>query len=456
MTQVQVSTDTISPAQAAKIAGGVWRRGSPEQFGTVQFDSRLLQPKEVFIALSAQRDGHDFVDAARQAGASAAIVAREIDCDLPQLQVADTLAALHALARWKRERFTGQVVMITGSNGKSTTREMLRHILEQYVSADHVIGALGNHNNHIGLPLTLLRLCDKLQYAVLEAGMNHAGEIAEMTLLAKPTLGIITNAGRAHLGSFASIEDIARAKGELIENIASHAPLVLNYDDRYFPMWKRTAGAREVLTFSYDGNQNALCRRLQDRDFFFCFDGSTRPREVVLQVYGAHNQANALAAATAAWRLGVPTDCIYAGLENFAGVPGRQEIIMCRKMVLINDAYNASPESFEVALQTLAARPEQTKILIMGDMLELGEQSQRLHDQIVVDAFTRQINYVLGYGERSARAIAAAGNPCGREFTDKAKLVEHTRTLITDSCVVLVKGSYGMAMHEVSQILSKD
>lgn len=456
MTQQTAQLSCLTPQRAATITGGRWLRGNLEQFGTLQFDSRKLCAGEIFIALVARRDGHDFVKAACQAGASAAIVAHEIDCDLPQLIVPDTLSALHALAKWKREQFNGHVVLITGSNGKSTTREMLRIILEQYLGSDRVLCATGNHNNHIGLPLTLLGLSDDKQYAVLEAGMNHAGEIAALTLLAQPTLGIITNAGRAHLGSFASEEDIVRAKGELLENIAPQSPVVLNHDDKHYSLWLRQAAKCEVLSFSYAGNPDALCRRLQDRDFYFCFDGSSRPREVALQVTGAHNQANALAAATAAWRLGVPNDYIYAGLENFAGVPGRQEVVMCPKMVLINDTYNASPESFEVAINALANRPEQTKILVMGDMLELGDQAQCLHDQTVTKAFAQQIDYVLGYGEHSTQAIAAADNSHGRAFASKTELANCVRDLLGDSSAVLVKGSCAMAMQEVVHLLTQE
>ncbi|MBF2735250.1 MAG: UDP-N-acetylmuramoyl-tripeptide--D-alanyl-D-alanine ligase [Betaproteobacteria bacterium AqS2] len=436
----------LTPATAQLISEGVWKNGEPAEFGRLCFDSRRLRPGETFIALKGGRDGHDFVAAAAEQGAAAAIVSKEVPCELPQLLVTDTMTALSDLAHWWRAAFHhGALAMVTGSNGKSTTKEMLAGILAEFAGADRVHATSGNHNNMIGLPLTLLDLRPRHSLAVVEAGMNAAGEIARLARLARPSLGVITNAGRAHLGNFSCEEDIARAKGELLTSMPRGAVAVLNADDRFYPLWREMAAHLNVISFSHAGAASADVRRVPDRDFVYA--AGAEQHEASLQVAGAHNEMNALAAAAAALRMGAPHECIRRGLENFAGVPGRQEVIVTDRFVLINDAYNASPESFEAAIDSLRARPERRKIIAMGDMLELGEAGAQLHRDVISYAQQAGIDDILACGPLASAAAAAAG---ARGCPDREALTAELRAALPPSgCAILVKGSHGMRMDEV-------
>lgn len=447
-------TEALNLPQVTGLTKGRWCRGIPASWGRLQFDTRNLQAGEVFLALQGKRDGHDYVAAAKAAGAVAALVACEIDCDLPQLVVADPQAALHELATWQRQQFAGEVILVTGSNGKSTTKAMLYSILAHWVGPAAVLASPGNRNNHIGLPLCLVDLAPQHEYAILEAGMNHSGEIALLAQLAQPDHGIITNAGRAHLGNFANVDEVASAKGELISKLREGGTIVLNADDHHFPTWRELAKRHEVIAFSHAGIAEAVCRRQPGRDFLFSFDGSAWPHEVNLQVYGAHNEQNALAAAAMAWRLGVPNTVICEGLEEFAGIPGRQEISLLHDLVLINDSYNASPESFEAALAALAARPEKLKILAMGDMLELGERAGEMHVHVMHQALSYGIQHVIAHGplsEAAAKVVGASVAACN----SKEELVAKVDELAQGSCAILVKGSRGMHMDEVLRELAR-
>ena len=442
----------LRPEVACMVTGGKWARGEPEELGDPNFDSRIIKPGEVFLALRAARDGHDFAQAAKEAGASAAIVEREVDCDMPQLVVPDTYRALLDLAHWRRANYKGALVMVTGSSGKSTTKEMIGCAIAAFAGQRSTVVSAGSYHNHLGLPLTLMRLRPEHEYAVLEAGMNKPGEIGKLARLARPTMGVITNAGRAHLGHFESEEQIARAKGELIATMGSDSPVILNTDDKYFPLWRSMARHLDVVGFSHSGDRHAVCRRTPDRDFLFRFSGSSTLHEVNLQVTGGHNEQNALAAAAAAWRLGVPMDAVCRGLEDFSGVPGRHEIVHLGNAVLINDSYNASPESFLLALEELKRRPESHKILVMGDMLELGEHAAGIHEQVVRVARDSGVSEVLAFGEHSSAAASVAG---GHGYSSKDELVKAARRLMDDNCVVLIKGSRGMHMEEVAHGLAE-
>lgn len=441
----------LTPATARLIAEGCWKNGEPATLGRICFDTRRLRPGETFIALKGERDGHDYVAAAAEQGAAAAIVSRETSCGLPQLLVKDTMTALSDLAHWWRAFHHGALALVTGSNGKSTTKEMLAGILAEFAGADRVHATSGNHNNMIGLPLTLLGLQPRHGFAVVEAGMNAAGEIARLTRLARPSLGVITNAGRAHLGNFSCEEDIARAKGEMLASMPRGAVAVLNADDRFYPLWREMAAHLSVASFSHAGAVAADCRRVPDRDFVYACAGGARQHEASLQVAGAHNEMNALAAAAAAWRMGVPHECIRRGLENFAGVPGRQEVIVTDRFVLINDAYNASPESFHAAIDSLRARPERRKIMAMGDMLELGEAGARLHRDVISYAQEAGIDDILACGPLAAAAAAATG---ARSCPSRTALAAELRAALPpESCAILVKGSHGTLMKEVVDAL---
>ncbi len=451
MNNVFGSGQEENPKVAAMVTGGQWKRGMPEAFGDVSFDSRIIAQGEVFAALKAARDGHDFAGEATERGASALLVSREVDVSLPQLVVADTSRALLDLGHWRRASYGGELVMVTGSNGKTTTKEMVSSVLRRFAGDDAVLASEHSYNNHIGLPVALSRLRPRHGFAVVEAGMNRAGEIARHTRLAQPTAGVITNAGRAHLGHFRSEEEIARAKGELITQIATGSPVVVNVDNKFFPLWRSMGTHTDLHGFSHSGDRHASCRRVPDRDFLFSFTGSNMLHELCMQVPGRHNEENALATATVCWLLGVPVTTICEGLESFAGVPGRQEIVHVKGGILINDSYNASPESFMEALDGLRSRPESHKVLIMGDMLELGQHSADMHTQVVRKAQELGVREILAFGEHSSEAAAAAG---GNGFDSKDDLVAEARKLLDGSCVMLIKGSRGMHMEDVTRGLS--
>ena len=440
----------LTPMIAMEITDGQWVNGAPAVIGPVTYDSRILVPGEIFVALRAARDGHEFVEAAKERGAIAAIVDQPVDCDLPQLVVKDTMRSLRDLAHWHRAAFEGSVIFITGSSGKSTTKEMLKSILTRFAGEDAVLATVGNHNNQIGLPITFTHLRPSHVFAVVEAGMNHPGEIARLARLSRPTLGVITNAGRAHLGHFDNEEDIASAKGELLGTMQRDFPIILNVDDQFYPLWCSMAAHLDVLGFSHVGQRTAACRRIPDRDFLFSFTGSNQVVEISLQVPGRHNEMNALAAVTAAWRLGVPTEVIREGLEEFSGVPGRQEISSHDGIVVINDSYNASPESFFEAVAGLQARPETNKILVMGDMLELGERALDLHVLVINKAHESGISHILAFGEHSVAATKIAG---GIGYASKGQLVDAARRLVHANSAILIKGSRSMHMEEVAQAL---
>ena len=447
-----VNPVSLNHSIAQLVTQGQWMNGEPKTFGSLNFDSRLIQDGETFIALQANRDGHNFVIDAKNKGASCAIVSRVVDCELPQLLVKDPLTALADLAHWWRAFHQGDLVLVTGSAGKSTTKEMIYSIFKSFVGSKASFASDRNYNNLIGLPLMLLRINANHSYAVLEAGMNAHGEISKLTRVARPTLGLITNAGRAHLGNFANQEEIALAKGEIIGVMSSGNTIVLNADDKYFPLWRSMASHLDVISFSHSGKKNAVCRKIHDRDFVYTFEGSVNHHEISLQVPGIHNEQNALAAATVAWRLGIPQQHIKEGLEEFSGVPGRQEINVNKGLVVINDSYNASPESFDAALYSLKSRPEKNKFLIMGDMLELGAEAHQLHVDVIKKALDYGVDDVLVYGEFSANAAKEVG---GHAYKNKKSLINAAMKLSRDNCAVLIKGSNAMGMNEVAVELLK-
>ena len=440
----------MTPEIAATITAGRWVNGMPEEFGSINFDSRKFNKGEIFIALTAQRDGHAYVTDAHEMGASAAIVRHQLDVPVPQLVVDDPERALYDLAHWWRAMYRGQLVLVTGSNGKSTTKEMIYEICKSYVGEKRCMASQHNFNNLIGMPLSLLRINLEHEFSVVEAGMSNPGEIYRLARIARPTMGVITNAGHAHLANFSNEEGIARAKGELIEVMTPNHPVVLNSDDKFFPLWRSMASHLEVLSFSHSGDSRSVCRRIPGREFMFSFDGSASIHEVDLQVAGAHNEENSLAAALVAWRLGVPPDSIDAGLENFSGVRGRQELLMRPGIVVIDDSYNASPESCSVAINELAARPERNKVLVLGDMLELGEDSLHFHEEVLHKARKAGISKVLAFGECYTAATGKAG---GDAFARKEDLIAAARSAAKTDCVVLVKGSRSLHLEEVVQAL---
>ncbi len=425
---------------------------------SVGSDTRSLTPGQLFVALSGPNyDAHSFAEQARQAGAAALLVQRELDCPLPQLLVDDTRIALGHLAGAWRSTLRGRVVAITGSNGKTTCKEMVAAILGQ---AGTVAATRGNLNNDIGLPLTLLGCRDE-EFLVLELGANHPGEIARLATIARPELSLITNAGRAHLEGFGSLEGVARAKGEIISGTARNGAFLLNADDRFADLWRELADKRRVLSF---GLQQAADVSLEpgsqslrlNGDGFHSACRLRTPRgglDIELRLAGEHNLLNALAAVAVAEALTIDPEAIRTGLAGLRPVAGRlcplQGVGGAR---VIDDSYNANPDSLVAALDLLGQLPGR-RWLVLGDMGELGSEARSLHREIGRQARQSGIERLWATGELSAGAVDGFGEG-GRSFADRDALSEELRSVLGAQDLVLVKGSRSAAMDRVSAAIT--
>ncbi|MCP5292226.1 MAG: UDP-N-acetylmuramoyl-tripeptide--D-alanyl-D-alanine ligase [Burkholderiales bacterium] len=440
------------------------RQGDNVLFTGVSTDSRTVCPGELFVALTGENyDGHQFVRAAREQGAVAAMVEHDLNdaalsTDFPLVCVENTRSSLGQLsARW-RQRFSMPLAAVTGSNGKTTVKEMLAAILrcaveEGAVGPDdcpsRVLATVGNLNNDIGVPLMLLRLREIHQYAVIEMGMNHAGEIAYLTRLAQPDVAVITNAGAAHIEGLGSVEAVARAKGEIFAGLSQQGAAVINADDDYAPLWRTLIGKRRVIDFGFSAKAQ-VSAEFKSEPY-----GSTIQlklpdgiQHVTLKVPGTHNIRNGLAAAAAAVALGVNSGAIVAGLERFKGVQGRLQIKQGRnRSVLIDDSYNANPESVKAALAVLAAAAGK-KILILGDMGELGKTARDLHRTIGEEARLLKLDELMTVGELSRCASDAYGQGA-RHFNDMETLLDSLENRLDADVTVLVKGSRFMHMERI-------
>ncbi|MEH6564171.1 MAG: UDP-N-acetylmuramoyl-tripeptide--D-alanyl-D-alanine ligase [Halopseudomonas sp.] len=425
--------------------------GVDTHFDSVSIDARAVRSGGLFVALPGTRvNGHDYVAQARENGAAAAMVEYIVDDDLPQLLVHDCQMALGQLAALVRDAFKGQVIAITGSSGKTTVKEMLASILRQ---ADSVLATEGNLNNELGVPLTLLRLLPSHDYAVIEMGAAAVGDIAYTMGLAKPQISVLTNAEMAHVGRFGSPENIAKAKGEIVSELPAGGQAVLNLDSPWFEQWYQLLGAkRSACSFSLK-NPTAQLRAeniLASATGCPTFELVT-PKgsvQVQLQLRGEHNIANALAAAGAALAAGVSLDCIGRGLGALAPVAGRgNSVAGVAGAQIIDDSYNANPASVKAAIDMLAGL-RGTRILVLGDMGELGDWAQSSHTEVGEYARARNLDGLYAVGKLSALAVQAFGER-GQLFASKQDLIEALRERLDISTQVLVKGSRSAGMEEV-------
>lgn len=440
---------------AASVLGGR-RQGSNRTFTAVGTDSRNVQPGMLFVALRGDRhDGHGFVAEALQRGAAAALVGEGFVAapDMPLLRVGDTRRALGDLAAYWRGRFSLPLAAVTGSSGKTTVKEMLAAVLREVAPEPQVLVSQGNLNNDIGLPLTLLKLNDRHRYAVVELGMNHLGEIRALSRMAQPTVALVNNAGTAHLGYLGTVENVARAKGEIFEGLGPDGVAVINADDAFAGLWRELAAGRQVMDFGL-GSGAAIRARYQLTSAGSELElltpvGNATTR---LAVPGLHNVRNALAATAAALALGVGLPAVTAGLWNFRGVKGRLQSKPCRfGGVLLDDTYNANPDSVAAAIDVLAATPGKT-LLVLGDMGELGPAGMALHAQLGERARRAGIARLFGLGPLSAAAVKEFGSD-GRHFNALPDLLNAMETALGSEDVVLVKGSRFMGMERVVEAL---
>jgi UDP-N-acetylmuramoyl-tripeptide--D-alanyl-D-alanine ligase len=429
----------------ARLAGGRLA-GADRAYTNVVSDTRQLKAGELFIALRGPNfDGNNFVAAAAAAGAAGAVVEREQGIGLAQIVVPDTQAALERAGRAWRAQFTGALVGVAGSNGKTTAKEMTAAILSE---AGPCLATRGNLNNHIGVPLTLLRLTGAERFAVIEMGANRAGEVAHLVEVARPTVGMITNAGAEHLEGFGSLEGVARAEGEMVAGLESSATAVINADDAFAPMWRGSTRARVVtfgLASSADFSASEVAASVGSEGFSTSFR-LTAPiggAAIRLNLGGAHNVANALAAAAAAASAGATLEHIVRGLAAVRAVPGRLQF---RRAVgggwLIDDSYNANPSSVRAAIEVLGTLPGR-RWLVLGDMAELGAFALEEHVRLGEFARTAGLERLYATGPLSARAAQAFGAG-GESFADVPALARALRAALADAADdvrVLVKGS---------------
>ncbi|MBD3897399.1 UDP-N-acetylmuramoyl-tripeptide--D-alanyl-D-alanine ligase [Halomonas sp. ML-15] len=430
--------------------------------GTITTDTRALSPGALFVALRGERfDGHDFIAQARTAGAAAALVDCRVDDPLPQLVVADTRLALGLLGQARRRAWrqatAGRLAAITGNSGKTSVKELLALLLAQQGAT---LATRGNLNNDIGAPLTLLELAAEHRHAVLELGANHLGEIAWTTALAVPDVALITNVTGAHVGEFGGMGQIAQAKAEILAGLGPDGVAVLNRDDRFYPLWRRLAGEREVIDFSLADSQarvvgSALaCDELGRYAFTLSFDGRELGR-VPLALIGRHSVSNALAAAAAALAMGLDEASLVGGLAAAAPMPGRMAVVEgLRGTRLIDDTYNANPGAVKAALDALADMPG-PRWCLLGVMGELGEASARLHAEVGRYAQEKGIDF-LGTTGDAAREAAQACGTAGCHFDDWEALVRHAHNHLPPGASVLVKGSRSAGMERIIAALRAD
>ncbi len=420
----------------------------------VSTDSRSLQPGDLFIALRGEKyDGAAFAAQAFKKGAAGVVLDAGQAPDMASaIHVDDTRLALGRLAAAWRARFRLPVVAITGSNGKTTVKEMLAAILRVEAGSDAaVLHTEGNLNNDIGLPLMLLRLRAHHQFAVLEMGMNHVGEIDYLTRLARPDVALVNNAMTAHIGLLGSVEAIARAKGEIFNGLSNTGIAVFNADDPHTGLWREMNARRSVIDFGLQ--QAAAVRGRYESSEFGIALTLTLPNatlDIALQVPGEHNVMNALAAAAAAFTLDVSYRSIVAGLSGFTGVKGRlQKKAALYGSTFIDDTYNANPDSVKAALAVLAQQPGK-KILVLGDMGELGADAAAMHAQIGLAARASGIDRLLALGELSRETVSAFGAGA-MHFERIQELLAELENELTPETTVLVKGSRFMQMERVVQ-----
>lgn len=430
-----------------------WLEVSPPQtdvtFRGVCIDSRRVQPGNLFVALvGAHHDGHDFAAEARERGAVAGLVERAVSVDLPQLLVPDVVAALGSLARAWRRQFDPPVIAVAGSNGKTTVNGMLASILAQ-ASGGRVLATEGNLNNHIGLPLTLLRLDPTHCYAAIELGADHPGEIAYLAEIAGPTLALITNAGFDHLAGFGGPEGVARANAELLTTMAPGGVAVLNADDPCCGIWEEFAIGHRTVRFGLHA-QAEVRGRWKATAAGGRLEAASPWGEIGVDVplLGEHNGANALAAAAAALAIGVAPAEISAGLAAVRAVNGRLRMLPGANGVrVIDDSYNANPSSLAAALDVMAEL-EGEKVLVLGDMDDLGDAAADWHVRAGQSARDAGIDWLYAVGGRSQHAVRAFG-PGGQHYGSKQELMTALHPCLHAEMIVLVKGSRCMGMEDV-------
>jgi UDP-N-acetylmuramoyl-tripeptide--D-alanyl-D-alanine ligase len=420
----------------------------------VSTDTRAVGPGELFVALRGERfDANDFVGQAIAAGASAVMVERWTpECRPPALVVSDTRRALGEIAAGWRSRFTLPVIAVTGSNGKTTVKEMIAAILAEHCGESARLSTHGNLNNEIGVPLTVFRLSADHRAAVIELGMNRPGEIGWLAQIAQPTVALVNNAQREHQEFMHSVEATARENGAAIAALPADGVAVFPGDDLHTPIWRELAGARRCIEFGL--TQECAVQATPDArpdGFTMHVDGQACALQVAID--GQHNVRNALAAAACCHAIGVPLATIARGLTAFRPAAGRLRRCVARSgAAVIDDSYNANPDSVRAAIDVLAACPS-PRVLVLGDMAEVGTQGPQFHAEVGAHARVRGIDHLIACGPATA-ATAEAFGARAEHFESVDAACDRVAELATAGATVLVKGSRSMRMERIVQAIS--
>ena len=424
-------------------------------FDGVSTDSRNVAAGNLFVALRGERfDAHEFLPqvAARNV---AALVVEKIPAGLkvPALVVPDTRVALGEIAHYWRRQYKLPLIGVTGSNGKTTVKEMIAAILEAAYGAGQYLATRGNFNNDIGVPLTLLRLTADCKAAVIELGMNHPGEIALLSAIAEPTVGLVNNAQREHQEFMASVAAVAEENGAVLANLPADGVAVFPADDPFTPLWRSYAASRKILSFGFSDDADVRCTYVANVfGSDLAITAGTQKFNIALSAAGVHNVRNALAAIACTLAIGVALDAIVRGLQAFAPVSGRlQRKTAANGALVIDDTYNANPDSVRAAIDVLA-QFSAPRILVLGDMGEVGNEGRQYHEEIGAYARTNGIEHVLTLGDLARHTASACGAQAAHYDSVQA-LNDALAAILDADATVLVKGSRFMKMERVVQHL---
>ncbi len=423
------------------------------RFGGVCIDTRKIKQGDLYIALCGESfDGHDFAAAAVASGAAGVVATKELSLDVPVFKVEDTVRALQDLARFHRLRFDVPVIAITGSNGKTTTKDMVAAALSQEYE---VLKTQGNFNNEIGLPLTLLQMTSEHQAAVVEMGMRGKGQIRELMRVACPTMGVVTNVGETHMELLGSIEAIAAAKAELVEELPAGAAIVLNHDNEHVRAMAKLAKGK-VVFYGFAGEIDVKALKSSHREgrTNITLSSSQGEWQLEIPVSGRHNVSNALAAIAVAEKLGVSRKKIAAGLAALELSAMRLHLERRGEFCIINDAYNASPMSMLAALDALQEIAAGRKIAVLGDMLELGAVSVEAHVRVGKCLAQSDVAALIALGTE-AKHLAEAARSGGKDVfwtEDAAVAKRRLKEILLPGDTVLLKGSRGMRMEQFLEV----
>ena len=446
----------ITLRQAAAWCGGTVE----EKYADVSFfgacnDTRVLKPGQLFVALQGERDGHDYIDAAMSKGAAAVLCTRMMG-DYPAIYVSNPRLALGEIARRERMRIGMKVVGITGSVGKSTTKEMVASVME---TTFRTAKTPANHNNDIGMPMAILAMPEDTEVAVVEMGMNHFREMAYLSRIARPDVAAIINIGTMHIEHLGSMEGIRKAKMEILEGMAHDAKLILNGDDALLRNLQEYP-VQPITWFGSDPECNVYAADVtQQEQLSFTVHAGDSVFPVRMNVEGLHYVPDAMVAVTIGLTMGVTPENIAAGLEQFRNMAGRQEVIQARGVTILKDCYNAGPESMEAALKVLGSKSVR-RVAVLGDMLELGTCTQAEHYRVGRIA-AEKADIVLAYGPNAARVVGGCltggmTEKTAQAFTEIDQITAALERLVKPGDYILVKGSHGMHMEKILDAFLKN